>query len=79
MIRVEIHEGVKCTGVIGWDGSQYTVDPPDDQTLAGILNETLSDPRTGERVTAQKPDQFLDCLQFKYRSPYFRATAPATV
>jgi hypothetical protein len=76
VIYVEIHEGKNQTGTIGWNGRHYVVSPPDDTTLLEILGESLLDPQTQDVVGSDDPERFLNCLQFQYRSPYFRASAP---
>lgn len=83
MITVEITElGGRPTqpqtaGTITWDGGRYIINPQEGW-LDSILDESLTDPDTGETVTADDPERFLRCLQFKYRSAYFRANPPVT-
>lgn len=76
MIQVSLYESGNLTGRIGWDGSQYVIEPANDAVLGELLTETLLDPQTQDVVTSQEPDRFLNCLQYKYRSAYFLITPP---
>lgn len=63
-------------GTVSFDGSGFRVDP-DTPLMRSVMDSMVQNPQSRALVTAQQnPTEWLYCLQFQFKSPYFRATAP---
>jgi len=65
-------------GRITWDGKTVGAQPPDDTLLQNIISDSIVAPLNGAnaRLTVAHGADFLEGLQFQYRSAYLRAGAP---
>src|SRR5689334_15893056 len=75
---LELEEGKdKSLGLIGWDGKAMFTDPPQDPFLVGVVSTPIMALGAGELLKSKMdPFLWLSSLQYHYRSPYLRATAP---
>ena len=61
-------------GSMSLAGNQIVLDPPDSPFLQETLQERIYDFKTGQKVTAATPAEFLYALLNEYRSSYLFAS-----
>ncbi len=81
MLKVEIYELKRgkdqIAGDFQWDGNTVTCIPPDSELLRNILQSPVREKDTGETLSSESnPQEWLENLQFQYRSAYLRAGKP---